>query len=72
VKVVIELSRFCITSAMTVRSLQRRGISTFAVTIGWRTALASICFQRGTSVPSGPVPSVIKVWSNPMALDPLP
>ncbi len=30
------------------------------------------CRQRGTSVPSGPVPSVISVCSSPIALEPLP
>ena len=60
------------TSAITVRSLQRRGISTFSVCTGWRTALLSICLHRGTSVPCGPVPSVIRVCSSPMALEPLP
>ncbi len=39
---------------------------------GSSRAWSHSCFQRGTSLPSGPVPSVISVCSSPIALEPLP
>ena len=72
VNVVMELSRFCMTRAIMVRSLQRRALSSRRVPRGSAEALCSSCFHRGTSVPSGPLPSVINVCSRPIALEPLP
>ena len=72
VNVVIELSRCCITSAITVRSLHCRGLSIRIMRRGSSPACCSNCLQRGTSVPCGPEPSVIRVCSSPIALEPLP
>ncbi|SHW99558.1 Uncharacterised protein [Mycobacteroides abscessus subsp. abscessus] len=68
VKVVIELSRCCMTSAITVRSLHCvtlniRNVprqSARAFSISWR------------HLDFGPSPSVIRVCSRPIALEPLP
>ena len=71
-KVVIELSRCCMTRAIIVRSLQRVGFSSRSIFLGSSLAWSSSCRQRGMSLPPGPAPSVISVCSRPIALEPLP